>query len=67
MDIIAWLDGKKTYIGGGAAILIGLGKVGLDYYNGVFSADPWNEYGYWFVIGWSIISGRSAITKIKDY
>jgi hypothetical protein len=66
MKIIEWLDGKKMYIGGTSAILIGLGKLGYDWYNGTIAADPWTVYGNWFVIGWSIIAGKSAIKKLGE-
>jgi len=57
-----WLDGKKTYIGGICAILIGIGKLGYDWYNG--NLQPLEEYLGWFIAGWTIISGRHAIAKI---
>ena len=65
MSLFEWLEGKKTYIGGIGAFLIGLGKLAYDWYNGQISTDPWLEYGSWFVAGWTIISGRKAIKKLE--
>ena len=64
MNIIEWIDGKKMYIGGISAFLVGLGKLGYDWYNGQIAIDPWNVYGNWFVIGWGLIAGKSAINKV---
>lgn len=66
MNIIKWIDGKKMYIGGTSAILIGIGKLGYDWYNGTIAADPWTVYGNWFIIGWGLIAGKSAIKKIGE-
>ena len=56
------LDGSKTYIGGIGAILIGVGKFFFDYYNGTPLDTA--EYLKWILAGWTIIGGRSALTKI---
>ena len=63
--LLELIQGKKTYIGGISAILIGLGKLGLDWFNGKIAADPWEAYGYWLVLGWTIIAGRNAIKKAE--
>ena len=60
MGLFEWLEGKKTYIGGICAILVGLGKAGYDWYMGKFATDPFEEYGAWLILGWTIIGGRSA-------
>jgi len=65
MEIEKVLDGKKTYIGGAGAILIGIGKALYDWYNGTFATDPWTEYGSWLIAGWTIIGGKSALKKLE--
>lgn len=59
------IDGYRTYIGGIGAILIGAGRMMYDWYNGAMSSDPYTDYMFWFVAGWSIIFGRKAIAKIE--
>lgn len=56
------LDGYKTYIGGIGAILIGIGTLMYDYYNG--NIKSLESYLSWLVAGWTIIGMRSAINKI---
>ena len=63
-DFLEWLNGKKTYIGGIGAILIGIGKLMYDWYNG--NVQPAETYFAWFVAGWTIISGRHAIKKVEE-
>jgi len=63
MSLYEWLEGKKTYIGGTSAIVVGVGKLLYDWYRGQISVDPFEEYGAWIILGWTIISGRSAINK----
>lgn len=36
MGFFEWIDGKKTYIGGGCVILGAIAKVGADWYYGNF-------------------------------
>lgn len=61
---MGWLDGKKTYIGGIGAILVGIGKAMYDWYNGTLQ--PADSYLSWVIAGWVIISGRHAIKKIEN-
>ena len=63
-EIEEWLNGKKTYIGGIGAILIGIGKLAYDWYNG--SIQPLETYLTWIIAGWTIISGRHAVKKIEE-
>ena len=63
MGLFEWIEGKKTYVGGICAMIIGIGKFGYDWYRGMMSADPFEEYGAWLVLGWSIIGARHAIQK----
>ena len=62
MNFLDWLDGKKTYLGGIGAILVGLGQLLYDYYNGTLK--DYQSYLSWIIAGWTIIGGRSALNKI---
>jgi len=62
MTINEWLNGRKTYIGGIGAILIGVGKYAYDWHMG--SLMPIEEYLSWVVAGWTIMGFRSGIKKI---
>lgn len=56
------LDGKKSYIGGVAFILAGLGQIGISYYTKQgFSQDGLKEV----MAGWALIAAKSAIAKTE--
>ncbi len=50
------------YIGGAGAILIAVGYGMYDWYIGEFHSVEF--YLGWFLTGWVIIGGRSAVEKI---
>lgn len=50
------------YIGGAGAILIGVGHIMHDWYNGTYQ--PLEFYLMWLIAGWTIIGGRSVATKV---
>jgi len=62
LNIFDWLQGKKTYLGGIGAILVGLGQLLYDYHNGTLK--DYQQYLSWIIAGWTIIGGRSALNKI---
>ena len=55
------IDGKKTYIGGAGAILVGIGNLLYDWYRGDIKNIEF--YMTWIITGWTIISARSALKK----
>lgn len=60
-----FLDGKKTYLLGGFAILLALLKIFSDVpeiegINVLGITDPWTL----LTTGWGVIAGRSALTKV---
>lgn len=57
------LDGYKVYIGGAGAILVGVGHLMHDWYNGSYQSVEF--YLGWIIIGWTIIGGRSAAEKLR--
>lgn len=61
MEIKEWLDGKKMYIGGAGAILVGVGSFMYDWYIGKFQSIDY--YLWWLLAGWTIIGGKSALNK----
>lgn len=62
MGFFEWIDGKKTYLGGTGAILVGVGKFLYDWYYGTYQAPE--AYLSWIIAGWTIIGGRSAAKKL---